>query len=473
MKPAGLVDDILGEVGNFFSDVLRDTVAALIQGVTEAVKWVSTYFLYLPAPVLQGEGAGWSPAERVQAYTDWAVIIGGVIGLAFALVMVARRKDADSAIDVTLSFFRVILVTGAGIPAISLLAKFFDQAAPWLINNISGGTFEEGLGTLIGVDAAAASGMGVGVLVLMLVALVFGVLGGILNLFMVMFNWGVLPVVAGLLPVLAAAAMTQRGRQGFNRVVSWTVAILLFKPVAAIIYGVGIASGRMITGGVEDSGQVVLQALYGTVLLMAAGIALPAIARIVAPAVAAGTQGGGLGFLTGAAMVAAGAVTGGAAAVAAVGSRGAVTASAGVASQTARGASTTPAPASGGAASAGGSGPSGGAGSAGASGSAGTSGSAGAAGTSGTSGSTGASGSAGTSGSTGASGAPSSGGAGSSSGGSPVPAGAAARGSSSPAGTVPGTRGSEWAKRWAANGAAQAQQQMGTVEQAMEGGNER
>jgi len=451
------IDDILGEVGNFFSDVLRDTVAALIQGVTEAVKWVSTYFLYLPAPVLQGEGEGWSPAERVQAYTDWAVIIGGMLGMAFALIMVARRKDADSAVDVTLGFFRVILVTGAGIPTISLLAKFFDQASPWLINNISGGTFEEGLGTLIGVDAAAASGMGVGVLVLMLVALAFGVLGGILNLFMVMFNWGVLPVVAGLLPVLAAAAMSARGRNGFNRVVAWTVAILLFKPVAAIIYGVGIAAGRMITGGVEDSGQVVLQALYGTVLLCAAGIALPAIARIVAPAIAAGTQGGGAGFLTGAAMVAMGAVGGaGAAAVAAAGARGGgMQAATSAGGQIAKGASSTQAPSTSGGAS----GPQGGGSTSGGNSTGG--GGTGPGGASG--GSAGGSSTGGASG--GSSGGSSTGGAGPSTGGAGSGAGGAAG--------VPATRGSQWAQRWAATGAQQAQAQVGSLEQSMEAGSER
>lgn len=444
------IDDILGGIGDWFTDVLRNTVSALIQGVSEAVKWVSTYFLYLPAPVLQGEGAGWSPAERVQAYTNWAVIIGGMIGMAFALIMVARRKDADSAVDVFMGFFRVILVTGAGIPTISLLAKFFDQASPWLINMIAGGTFEDGLGTLVGVDAAAASGMGVGTLVLMLVSLVFGVLGGILNLFMVMFNWGVLPVVAGLLPVLAAAAMSERGRSGFNRVLAWTAAILLFKPVAAVIYGVGIASGRMITGGVEDSGQIVLQSIYGTVLLCAAGIALPAIARIVAPAIAAGTQGGGAGLLIGAGMVAAGAVTGGAAAVAAAGARGAgVAAGAGKAATAAApspsGASST-AGAKGGAST----GPSGaGSGSGGGPSGAGSDGGS-------SSGGGGASGGGG-----------SAGGGGSSAGGGSAPSGAG------PSGGAPATRGSQWAKRWAANGAYQTQSQIGSIEQAVEAGDER
>lgn len=450
MRSAGIIDDIVGGIGDWFTDVLRNTVSALIQGVLEAVKWVSTYFLYLPAPVLEGEGAGWSPAERVQAYTDWAVIIGGMIGMAFALIMVARRKDADSAVDVFMGFFRVILVTGAGIPTISLLAKFFDQASPWLINNIAGGTFEEGLGTLVGVDAAAASGMGVGTLVLMLVSLVFGVLGGILNLFMVMFNWGVLPVVAGLLPVLAAAAMSERGRNGFNRVLAWTAAILLFKPVAAVIYGVGIASGRMITGGVEDSGQIVLQSIYGTVLLCAAGIALPAIARIVAPAIAAGTQGGGAGLLIGAGMVAAGAVTGGAAAVAAAGARGAGMAGAGKAA-----ASAAPSPS-------------------GASSTAGTKGGASSGPSGAGSGSGGGPSGAGSDGGSSSGGGGASGGGGSAGGGgSSGGGGGSAPSGAGPSGGAPATRGSQWAKRWAANGAYQTQAQIGAMEQAVEAGDER
>ena len=438
-------DVILGAVGDFFTDVLRNTVSALMQGVSEAVKWVSTYFLYLPAPVLQGDGDSWTPAERVQAYTNWAVIIGGMIGMAFALIMVARRKDADSVVDVVMGFFRVILVTGAGIPAISLLAKFFDEASPWLINNISGGTFEDGLGQLMGGDAAAASGMGVGTLVLMLVALVFGLLGGILNLCMVMFNWGLLPVVAGLLPVAAAAAMSPRGRNAFNKVLAWIVAILLFKPVAAVIYGVGIAASRMITGGVEDAGQVVLQSLYGTVLLIAAGIALPAIARIVAPAISAGTQGGGAGLLIGAAMVATGAVTGGAAAVAAAAARGTnVAAGAGKGASTAAsapsGASSTPSSKGGG-----------------------SSGPSGAGSGSSDNGADSASSSAG-----GPAGGGSSGGSGASGGGSS--GGGSGTRRQSP---VPANRGSQFAKRLSANGAYQAQSQIGAVEQAVEAGDER
>lgn len=440
MEPWNPIGDILDGLGGWFEDALRNTVAALIQGLTEAVKAVGTYFMYLPAPELQGQD-GWSPAERVQAYTDWAIPMVGVIATAIALVSVARRKDADSVIDFGLGLGRVVFTAAIAIPGTYLVLKFTDGAAPWLLNNISGGTFEEGLGTMTGIDSSAASGLGVGIIVLLIPILLVAALGGIINLVFVMFSYGVLPVVVGLLPVMAAYTMTARGRASFSRVLGWLIALLLFKPVAAVIYGVGIASSRMITGGVDDAGQVMLQALYGCVLLCAGFIALPAVARIVVPAVAAGSQGGSAGgLLVGAAMVATGAATGGATAVAGAAARGGAV---GVASG---GATAT--------------------GSAGVAGRAGA-GTAGKAGTAG-SGSAGKAGSAG-SGST-AAGGSSAGSAGSSGAGGGTTGGGSAAGSSPvPASTSGGARGAQLR----ADGAQQIRTQVGQIDHAVEAGDDR
>mgnify|MGYP001597673582 CR=1 FL=1 len=439
------VGDILDGLGDWFSDVLRNVVAALIQGLTEAIKAVGTYFLYLPAPVLQGEGGGWSPAERVQAYTAWAIPVVGIIATGFALIMVARRKDADTAIDTAIGLFRVILVAGAAIPGTYLLVKFSDTASPWLLNNISGGTFEEGLGTMTGLDAAAASGMGVGIMVLLIPVLVIAIIGGLLNLVFVMFSYGVLPVVVGLLPIAAAYAMTPRGRNVFAKLLGFLGALVLFKPVAAVIYGVGIASARMITGEVGDAGQVVLQALYGCVLLCAGFIALPALVRLVAPAAAAGVQGAGAGaLLVGAAMVATGAVTGGASAVAGAAARGGGAAAAG-AGRAATGAA--------GAGAAGGAG--GGAGGGSAAGTAGRSGGAAAAGPKGAG--SGSSGGAG-----GGAGRGGGGSAGSGSAATPNPSSGGAAGS-----------GNQWAQRWRVEGAQHVRSGATQADRAVEAGDDR
>lgn len=463
--PWNPIGDILDGVANFFSDLLRNVVAALIQGLTEAIKAVGTWFLYLPAPVLQGEGGALAPAERVQAYTSWAIPVVGIIATAFALIVVARRKDADSAIDTVIGLLRVVLVAGAAIPATYLLVKFSDEVSPWLLNNISGGTFEEGLGQLTGLDAAAAAGMSVGVMVLLIPILVVGILGGLLNMFFIMLSYGILPVVVGLLPVAAAYAMTARGRNTFGKLLGLLGALILFKPVAAIIYGVGIASARGITGDVGDAGQVVLQALYGCVVLCAAFIALPALVRLVAPAAAAGMQGAGGGaVLMGAAMVATGAVTGGASAVAGAAARGGGTAAKGAGTSATTGAAPATGAAKEGASSgSGGSTASNSGGDSTAEGSGGQSAGTGAksADSSGSSGSTG-------SGDTSGSGSDSADAGARVSGASPAGSPAAAGASSGAS-----DRGSQWAQRWRVEGAQQLRSGMAQADRAVEAGDDR
>lgn len=493
----------LGDVGNFFSDILKTVVGGLLQGVTEAIKVIATWWIYLPAPVLEGEGAGLSPAERVQEYTGWAVTLVGVIATMFALLVIARKRNPNDVVETMVSLFRVILVSGAAIPGAYLALKFSDQASPWLLNQISGGTFEDGLGELSGLDAAAASGMGVGTLVLLLVVLVISVIGGILNMILVMFSFGALPAVVGLLPVAAAYAMSERGRVAFGKSIGWLAALVLFKPVAAVIYGVGIASSRMISGGVEDSGQVVIQSLYGGIVLAAAGIALPVLIRLIAPAAAAGSQGAGAGgLLVGAAMVAVGALTGGASAAAGAAATGGGGAAATTGAATTGAAADATGAATGGAASStgtsgtsgasGGTGTSGSSGSSGDSGSSGSSGSSGAsgadggegssgsAGTAGTSGARGDAGTSGASGSAGTSGATGSAGTGGASGSAGSSGGSGATGatpssqapSHGPASSSPPAERS-WAERWKAEGAAHIRSQGGIADHAAEQGDDR
>ncbi len=307
-------------VGNFFSDRLRDAVAGMIQGLTEAVSALGTWFMWIPAPALEGSGGELTPGERVVEYTSFLVAAVGIVATAFTLIAIVRRRDADGVIDGINGLIRVILFSGAGLGGAYILVRLGDELAPWLLRQISGGTFEDGLGQLTGVDAAAASGMGTGVLVLLVVILPFAIIGGLISMVFVLFSFGILPAIAGMLPVASAASLTPKGYHALMKMVGWIIALALFKPAAAIVYGVGIAAVRMIGGGSEDAGDLVVQALFGAVVLIAAGIALPALVRLVVPATATGSGGGGGGnMLMGAMLLATGAVTGGATAVGAVG----------------------------------------------------------------------------------------------------------------------------------------------------------
>lgn len=477
------------DVGNVLSDILKNVVGAMIQGVSEAIKVIATWWIYLPAPVLEGQGGELTPAERVHEFTGWGVTVVGVIATMFALVLVARRRNADTVVDLVFAFLRVLFAAALAIPATQALMRFSDEISPWLLNNISGGTFEDGLGTLTGLDAAAASGMGVGTLVLLIVVLVISIIGAVLNMILVMFSFGALPIVVGLLPVTAAYAVTARGQAAFSKTLGWIGALALFKPVACVIYGVGIASSRFISGGVDDAGQVVIQSLYGGVVLAAAGIALPVLLRLVAPAAAAGSQGaGGGGLLVGAAMVATGALTGGASAAAGAATTGGGAATSGAATSGAAAATsgtsgTAGATGTSGAAAAGKAGTSGTSGSSGASGGTGTAGT-GSTGSSGAAGvgTDGASGQAGTSGAPGASGTSGASGGQGAAGksGSSNPAGPTPNGGGSTPAPSPGTSGApaqraerDWARQWRSEGSAHLRAQASQADNAAEQGDDR
>ncbi len=86
-------------VGNFFSDRLRDAVAGMIQGLTEAVSALGTWFMWIPAPALEGSGGELTPGERVVEYTSFLVAAVGIVATAFTLIAIVRRRDADGVID--------------------------------------------------------------------------------------------------------------------------------------------------------------------------------------------------------------------------------------------------------------------------------------------------------------------------------------------------------------------------------------
>ena len=67
-----------------------------------------------------------------------------------------------------------------------------------------------------------------------------------------MVRQAMLIVVVAVLPVAAAAGGTQVGQQSYHKLTAWIIAFLLFKPVAALAYGIAFLSasqGRVQPGG--------------------------------------------------------------------------------------------------------------------------------------------------------------------------------------------------------------------------------
>ena len=101
---------------------------------------------------------------------------------------------------------------------------------------------------------------------------------------------GMLVILAGILPLSASATNTERGRTWFKKCVAWLVAFILYKPAAAIVYATAF---RLAGSDVFGSGDELMSAITGLVLMVLALLALPALMRFVTPMVAAMASGAG------------------------------------------------------------------------------------------------------------------------------------------------------------------------------------
>lgn len=361
-----------------------------------------------------------SPGSPTVAFIQnslwWYMIAVAVVGVIFGAVRMAWEQRAEPGKDLVKSLMTLVVVSGAGLTAVSLLVAAGDSFSVWLLNGSLGCSIEDTNGTCFGGNMAgllalttnpATGGLGA---ILIIVLGLFAIVGSVVQILLMIVRAGMLVVLAGVLPVSAAATNTETGRNMFRKTVGWLLAFILYKPAAAIVYATAFKlSGTSIF---KDDGSGLISVIVGLTLMAVALVALPALMSLIVPAVSSIASGSGMAMaaMAGAAMLPSGAVAAGRL----LGGSGGGGSDEGGSSSSPPSGSTNSA------------GPSGGRGGSGPSGSPGT-------------GSTGASGPAGASGvgSTGAAGA----GAGAGAGGGAAAGGAAAGGGAAAAGAAAGPVG--------------------------------
>jgi type IV secretion system protein TrbL len=142
----------------------------------------------------------------------------------------------------------------------------------------------------------------VGVFILIILGLV-GLIASLAQIVLMVVRSGMLVILAGILPTTAAFTNTEMGRQWFQKAVGWTIAFILYKPAAAIVYSVAF----LLMG---NSGQSALVgSITGFTLMIVALFALPALMRFVTPMVGAVASGSGAAAGAAVGAIATGAVS--------------------------------------------------------------------------------------------------------------------------------------------------------------------
>jgi hypothetical protein len=242
-----------------------------------------------PSPIVSAVNSELLPWTLALAVL--AVIIGGIR-------MIWEQRGAPLK-ELLRSLLTLTLVSGLGLGVISILVIAADAFAAAIIDRSTDGKgFAEAMNILVITNQT-----GVGVFILIILGLI-GLLASLVQIVLMVVRSGMLVILAGILPTTAAFTNTEMGKQWFQKAVGWTIAFILYKPAAAIVYSVAF----LLMG--NNSGQdALIGSITGFTLMVVALFALPALMRFVTPMVGAVASGGGAGAGAAVGAMATGAVS--------------------------------------------------------------------------------------------------------------------------------------------------------------------
>ncbi|TFD75375.1 hypothetical protein E3T53_15940 [Cryobacterium psychrophilum] len=238
-----------------------------------------------------------------------SVIIGGI--------RMAWEQRAQPGKDLIQSLITLIVVSGTGLAVITLAVTAADAFSVWILEHATdcdvsaagdSSCFGTNLGSMLALTTTVSPGVGViGTLILGLIALLMSYV----QIALMVVRGGLLVILAGVLPLTASFTNTGMGKQWFGKVIGWTIAFILYKPAAALIYAA--AFSLIGTDAFNGDGGGIWSIMTGLALMLMALIALPALLRFVAPMTGQVSGGGAAGMaLAGAAGGAAGDMASGA-----------------------------------------------------------------------------------------------------------------------------------------------------------------
>ena len=284
--------------GKVIGEGAANAIQALSDAVYEAVgkmlATVGTAWTGIKTPPLTGTGGGAQTIAFLQGslwfYTAGLAVLAVLIGGA----RMAWEQRADPGFKLLKSLWTLAVVGACAVAGVALLIGAADLFSTWIIDRSTDGPgFAQNLTALFTAALSAGSG-GAGVGAFLTIVLGgLAILGSIVQAMLMIARSGMVVMLAGTLPTAAAFTSTDAGEAMFRKAVAWTLAFILYKPAAAIVY----ATAFRLTASdlVPDDGTGALSFLVGLVMMVLALIALPALMRLITPAVAAVATGGGAG----------------------------------------------------------------------------------------------------------------------------------------------------------------------------------
>ncbi|SFN35994.1 hypothetical protein FEK33_22340 [Nocardia asteroides NBRC 15531] len=269
-------------------------VDSLMKGLGEALILALTFWMKVPNEAVSDSGALFTKINDYTYQIQMLLLIASVIITGGRLAEARRGAAVSEAAESFRLFARVVFSSWMLGAVIVAGTRASDKFSEWIIQDATGGNAKNMAELMVKTSKLQAFSPG-----LVLIIAIVGLLGALAQIVLAIVRQGLLVVAAGVLPLAAAASATGTGKQSYQKLVGWIIAFMLFKPVAAIVYMIAFTTAGHVdettTSGGLPEGEQAQRMLVALVLLCSVAFVLPALMRLVAPAVATvGTGGSGL-----------------------------------------------------------------------------------------------------------------------------------------------------------------------------------
>jgi type IV secretion system protein TrbL len=205
-----------------------------------------------------------------------------MVGVLTSALMMALSRRGQPAVELLMGAFKYVAISSLSLGVLSGALYASDEVSKQLITNGSD-HFGDGVAKLLGIETLTNPAT----------VLLLGILAFLLALTQWVFGFirqaGIL-VLATMISIAATGQLSTWGRQWFPRIASSLVALVLYKPMAALIYSTGFKF--------MGQGKDLATAVIGVMVIALAVIALPAMMKffsfIGSHAPAGGGSGGGI-----------------------------------------------------------------------------------------------------------------------------------------------------------------------------------
>ncbi|NKS56582.1 hypothetical protein GS504_03295 [Rhodococcus hoagii] len=266
------------------------------KGITFMLSWWMTNSITGPASD-DTESTVWQVHKFLRIFEIAAFFISVGIS-ALKLAWARARFEQQHAQEAAMVVSRTVFASWMLVPLVLAADELSRAAGVWLLEAMVGENIDGAVNKLMAV-ASIGPLLGPG---LIFVFSILGILGTAVQAVFILIQIAMLRLVLGWMPIAAAASgIGAAGMQAWTKLRNWCIVFVLFPFVASSVYGIAFVS----SAAASDAQGV----FAGMILMTLSFLTMPALARLIVPAM--GSMAGGSGAaVVGGLMAATGAAAG-------------------------------------------------------------------------------------------------------------------------------------------------------------------